>query len=109
MGLPLIFGRNGKRRRNKKAPDWPGAVCLGNAVAVRRCLPPVAFERSANRVCETPAMLYSESETAWLDLRAEKIAEERGWPLPIARSEAAAELVRSRSSGRSVVVDMLRL
>jgi hypothetical protein len=33
-------------------------------------------------------MLYSASETAWLDLRAEKISEERGWPLPIARSEA---------------------
>jgi hypothetical protein len=42
-------------------------------------------------------MRYSESETAWLNLRAEKIAEERKWPLPIARSEAAAEMVRMRT------------
>ena len=42
-------------------------------------------------------MLYSDSETAWLNLRADKIAEERGWPLPIARSEAAAEMVRMRT------------
>jgi hypothetical protein len=48
-------------------------------------------------LCETPAMLYSDSETAWLNLRAEKIAAERGWPLPIARSEAAAEMVRMRT------------
>jgi hypothetical protein len=48
-------------------------------------------------LCETPDMLYSGSETAWLDRRAEKISEERGWPLPIARSEAAAEMVRVRT------------
>ena len=42
-------------------------------------------------------MLYSDSEAAWLDRRAEKIAEERGWPLPIARSEAAADMVRMRT------------
>lgn len=52
-------------------------------------------------------VLYSESESAWLALRAEKIAEEQGWPLPIARSEAAAELVRTRASGRMArVVDI---
>lgn len=45
-------------------------------------------------------MLYSESESAWLARRAEQIASERGWPLPIARSEAEAELVRSRVTGR---------
>jgi hypothetical protein len=39
-----------------------------------------------------------------LDLRAEKIAEERGWPLPIARSEAAAEMVRMRERPACKVV-----
>jgi hypothetical protein len=38
-------------------------------------------------------VLYSATEKAWLDRRAVKIAENRGWPLPIARSEAAAEMV----------------
>jgi hypothetical protein len=42
-------------------------------------------------------MIYRESESAWLDRRAELIAERTGWPLPIARSEAAAELVRTRA------------
>ena len=58
-------------------------------------------------VCETPAMLYSDSETAWLNRRAEKISEERGWPLPIARSEAGAELARGRSSGKVASVTIL--
>ena len=49
-------------------------------------------------------MLYADSETAWLDRRAAKIARERGWPLPIARSEACAELVRNRVSGRTARV-----
>lgn len=49
-------------------------------------------------------MLYSESESAWLTLRADKIAQEHGWPLPIARSEAAAELVRNRASGHCALV-----
>lgn len=49
-------------------------------------------------------MLYSESEKAWLARRAEKIARERGWPLPIARSEAEAELVRLRQRGRCAAV-----
>lgn len=53
-------------------------------------------------------MLYSESEHAWLDRRAEKIARERGWPLPIARSEAAAELARGRASGHTAQVLRLR-
>lgn len=43
-------------------------------------------------------------ETAWLNLRAEKIAEERGWPLLIARSEACAELVRMRTRKPGVVL-----
>jgi hypothetical protein len=41
-------------------------------------------------------MLYSESERAWLDRRAVEVAERAGWPQPIARSEAAAEMVRMR-------------
>lgn len=41
-------------------------------------------------------MLYSESEHAWLDRRALLIAKRTGWALPIARSEAAAEMVRLR-------------
>jgi hypothetical protein len=41
-------------------------------------------------------MLYSDSEKAWLERRAETISEERGWPLPIGRSEAAGEMVRMR-------------
>lgn len=49
-------------------------------------------------------MIYSESEAAWLDRRAEKIARERGWPLPVARSEAEAELSRGRASGCSARV-----
>ena len=48
-------------------------------------------------LCETPAMLYSDCERAWIEHRAVKFAAERGWPLPIARSEAAAELVRMRT------------
>ena len=55
-------------------------------------------------LCKTPGMLYSESETAWLKWRAEKISEERGWPLPIARSEAAAEMVRMRTRKPAVVL-----
>lgn len=51
-----------------------------------------------------PEMLYSESEKAWLNRRAEKIARERGWPLPTARSDAEAELVRLRAPGRSTDV-----
>jgi hypothetical protein len=47
-------------------------------------------------LCETPGMLYSDSEKVWLDWRAEKISERTGWPEPIAWSEAAAELVRMR-------------
>jgi hypothetical protein len=42
-------------------------------------------------------MLYSGSEKAWMDWRAEKISDERGWPLSIAKSEAAAEMVRMRT------------
>lgn len=49
-------------------------------------------------------MIYSESESAWLNRRADKIVDERGWPLPIARSEAEAELTRTRLSGSSAVV-----
>lgn len=49
-------------------------------------------------------MLYSDSETAWLDRRAAKIAEGRDWPLPIARSEAEAELVRMQSRKSAVVL-----
>ncbi|MEX2125490.1 MAG: hypothetical protein WD795_16475 [Woeseia sp.] len=49
-------------------------------------------------------MIYSEPEATWLDLRAAKIAEERGWPLPVARAEAAADLVRSRASGKLAIV-----
>lgn len=49
-------------------------------------------------------MLYLNSESEWLDRRAKRIAGERGWTLPIARSEAEAELARSRLGGRSAVV-----
>jgi len=41
---------------------------------------------------------------AWLDRRAAKIAKERGWPLPIARSEAAAEMVRMRTRKPGVLL-----
>ena len=57
-------------------------------------------------VCDTPAMRYSDSEAAWLERRAEKIARERGWPVPIARSEAAAELVRMQTRTPAVVLDL---
>lgn len=53
-------------------------------------------------------MIYDSSESAWLTRRAERIAEDRGWPLPVARSEAEAELTRSRLSGRSAVAFHLR-
>jgi hypothetical protein len=43
-----------------------------------------------------------------LDRRAEKIAEERGWPLPIARSEAAAEMVRMRTQSLLLCCDFAR-
>lgn len=55
-------------------------------------------------------MLYSESEMAWLDRRAVEVAEPTGWPVPIARSEAAAELVRMRQrpAGRVVFAERRR-
>ena len=53
-------------------------------------------------------MLYSDSENAWLDWRAEKIADERGWPLPIAPSEACAELVRMQTRKPAVVQQFAR-
>jgi hypothetical protein len=49
-------------------------------------------------------MLYSESERAWLDRRAVEVAERTGWPEPIARSEAAAEIVRMRQRSACKVV-----
>ena len=49
-------------------------------------------------------MLYADSEIAWLGRQAEKFASGRDWPLPIARSEAAAELVRMRSREAAVVL-----
>jgi hypothetical protein len=54
-------------------------------------------------------MLYSKSETTWLDRRAERIAEERRWPLPIARSEAEAELGRLRSKPTAIVLKLASL
>jgi len=44
----------------------------------------------------TEHMLYSDSERAWLDRRALLIRERTGWSLPLAHSEAAVELARSR-------------
>lgn len=41
-------------------------------------------------------MLYDESETRWLDRRAVEIAARTGWPVPIARAEAAGQLARLR-------------
>ena len=52
-------------------------------------------------------MRYDDSEHAWLDRRAAEIARETGWPLPIARSEAAAQLTRGRRSGRAAGVILL--
>ena len=49
-------------------------------------------------------MRYDDSEHRWLDRRAAEIARETGWPLPIARSEAAAQLARGRRSGRAAGV-----
>lgn len=55
-------------------------------------------------------MLYSESESAWLSRRAEKIAAERDGTLPVARSEVEAELTRGRASGHcALVVELSRL
>ena len=52
-------------------------------------------------------MRYDDSEHAWLDRRAADIARETDWPLPIARSEAAAQLTRGRHSGRVAAVVLL--
>lgn len=41
-------------------------------------------------------MLYHESEIRWLDRRAVEIAARTGWPVPIARAEAAGQLARLR-------------
>lgn len=49
-------------------------------------------------------MIYSDNETFWLNRRAQLIAERTGWPLPIARSEAGAELVRMRQRPACEVV-----
>lgn len=49
-------------------------------------------------------MIYDRSEASWLERRAANIANARGWPLPVARSEAEAELIRSRASGRTAQI-----
>jgi hypothetical protein len=51
-------------------------------------------------------MYYSESEEAWLELRAKKIAEETDCPLPVARSEAMAQLVRNRAMPKASVTEL---
>lgn len=51
-------------------------------------------------------MIYSESETAWLDRRALEVQARTGWPLPIARSEAAAEMVRMRERPTCPVIKL---
>jgi predicted NAD/FAD-binding protein len=53
-------------------------------------------------------MLYSESERAWLDRRAVEVAERTGWPEPIARSEAAAEMVRMRQRPACKVLEFAK-
>lgn len=49
-------------------------------------------------------MRWSDSEQAWLERRARKISEERGWPMPIATSEAARQLVHARATREPAVV-----
>ena len=49
-------------------------------------------------------MLYTESEKAWLERRAEEIALERGWSHSIALSAAAAQLIRNYNSGHSAQI-----
>jgi hypothetical protein len=61
---------------------------------------------NAQSQAEAESMLYSESERAWLERRAAQIAEDRGWPLPIAESEAAPELVRMLARKPAVVVQL---
>ncbi len=50
--------------------------------------------------------IYTDSEKAWIERRARKIAKETGWPLPIARSEAMAELVRMRQRPKGAVLPL---
>jgi hypothetical protein len=52
--------------------------------------------------------IFTDSERAWLNRRARKIASETGDPLPIAFSTAMAELVRLRSRPKAAVVELRR-
>ena len=49
-------------------------------------------------------MHYSRDEEGWLDRKAREISRETGWPLPIARAEARAELVRIRQHPKANVI-----
>ena len=51
-------------------------------------------------------MRFSESEEAWIDRRAEKFARELGLTLPIARSEAIAELLRLQRKKKAEVIEL---
>lgn len=49
-------------------------------------------------------MIWSQSEQAWPERRARMISQDKAWPLPVALSEAAAQLVRSKLVGRAAVI-----
>ena len=51
-------------------------------------------------------MHYSRDEEDWLDRKAAEIARQTGWPLPIARAEAQAELVRIRERSKAKVIPL---
>lgn len=53
-------------------------------------------------------MLYDDSENRWLDRRAVEIAARTGWPVPIARAEAAGQLARLRLIPACPVVRLAR-
>ena len=49
-------------------------------------------------------MHYSRDEEGWIERKAREIARETGWPLPIARAEAQAELVRLQQKPKAEVI-----
>ena len=51
-------------------------------------------------------MYYSGDEEGWIERKAQEIARDRGWPLPMARSEAIAELRRLQDQPKAPVCSL---
>ena len=57
----------------------------------------------AEFVWQSQHMYYSPDEKGWIERKAQQIARETGWPLPIATSEAMAEFRRMQDRPKATV------